>query len=148
LDKSAAYCGVSFSGGRVNWALPVNDRRSCPWNFVTQSKMMNSSGNTTATNLLRKQQVISLNILLTAAVTLLATMRASDLKFGIGILPPARESRAILRQVFVNLLISAIKFSRNSENPVIQARDNVTSRCRKQSLSANNSIRGKTTHVQ
>lgn len=109
----------------MNWTLPVNDWRRCPWIFVTQSEMMNSSGNTTATNLLRKQQILSLNILLKAAVTLLAAMRASDLEFEIGSLPSASDSRAIMRQVFVNLLINVIKFSRSSENPVIQARGNV-----------------------
>jgi signal transduction histidine kinase len=38
----------------------------------------------------------------------------------LGILPPARADRALLRQVWVNLMSNAIKYSAKSPNPVIE----------------------------
>jgi signal transduction histidine kinase len=43
----------------------------------------------------------------------------AGMQFEIESIPPAKGDLAMMRQVFVNLLTNAIKFSRNSENPMI-----------------------------
>ena len=53
---------------------------------------------------------------------------ADATEFQIGELPPALGDRSLLRQVFVNLLTNAVKFSRHAERPRIEVRAELNDR--------------------